>query len=297
MQTSTFNPYIFTMDMNINRNHKDSVFSALFSDPEILRELYSAIEGVDIPPDAIININTLSEALFMRRINDVSFTIDNKIVVLIEHQSIINENIPLRILMYIARVYEKIIEKKNIYHRKLLKIPTPCFIVLYNGKEEFPDHQELRLSTAFKDTANENQSTPLELIVQVYNINQGRNPEMMKRSENLNGYSIFMMKIKDYNKYLSLDESVKSAVKYCIEHDVLKDFLEKIGAEVINMLFYDFSVEEIAEIRGDERYEEGQEQGQEQASLRIARNLFSEGSTPEFIQKITGLDPKIIKSL
>ena len=141
------------MDMNVNRKHKDSVFSALFSDPEILRELYSAIEGVDIPPDAIININTLSEALFMRQINDVSFTIDDKIVILIEHQSTINENIPLRILMYIARVYEKIIEKKNIYHRKILKIPAPHFIVLYNGKEECPEHQELRLSTAFKDTA------------------------------------------------------------------------------------------------------------------------------------------------
>ena len=113
MQTSTFNPYIFTMDMNVNRNHKNSVFSALFSDPEILRELYSAIEGVEIPPDAIININTLSEALFMRQINDVSFTIDDRIVVLIEHQSTVNENIPLRILMYIARVYEKIIEKRN----------------------------------------------------------------------------------------------------------------------------------------------------------------------------------------
>ena len=169
----------------------------------------------------------------MRRINDLSFTIDDKIVVLIENQS----------------------------------------------------------------TINENQNIPLELIVQVYNINQGRNPEIMKRSENLNGYSIFMMKIKDYNEYLPLDESVKSAVKYCIEHDVLKDFLEKLGSEVINMLFYDFSVEEIAEIRGDERYEEGQEQGHNYEKLIIAKNLLAEGSTPEFIQKITGLDQEIIKSL
>jgi len=54
--------------------------------------------------------------------------------------------------MYIARIYEKIIEKKNIYHRKLLKIPVLHFIVLYNGKEECPDHQELRLSASFKNT-------------------------------------------------------------------------------------------------------------------------------------------------
>ena len=106
-----------------------------------------------------------------------------------------------------------------------------------------------------------------------------------------------MMKIKDYNNYLPLDESVKSAVKYCIEHDVLKDFLEKIGSEIINMLLYDFSVEEIADIRYNEGREDGLEQGLEQASLQIARNLLSKGSTPEFIQEITGLDQEVIKAL
>jgi len=254
------------MDLNINRNHKDSVFSKLFSDPVILRELYSAIEGVEIPPDAVIKINTLSEALFMKQINDLSFTIDDKIVVLIEHQSTINENIPLRILMYIARVYEKIIEKKNIYHRKLLKIPAPEFIVLYNGKEEYSDHQELRLSESFKDSRykqKRNKINPLELTVQVYNINQGRNPMLLNRSRNLNAYSLFISKIKEYSEQLTLDESVQSAVKYCIEHNILKEFLVNHGSEVTNMLFYDFSVEEIAEIRGDERYEEGLEQGLE----------------------------------
>ena len=48
---------------NVNRNHKNSVFSSLFSTPDILRELYSAIEGVTIPPDIRIDINTLSNLL------------------------------------------------------------------------------------------------------------------------------------------------------------------------------------------------------------------------------------------
>ena len=138
------------MEFNVNRKHKDSVFSVLFSTPENLRELYSAIEGIDIPQDAVVEINTLSDVLFMGQINDISFTIDDRIVVLIEHQSTINNNIPLRLLMYIARIYEKIIDKKNIYHSKLVKIPAPEFIVLYNGKDPFPDYQELKLSTAYK---------------------------------------------------------------------------------------------------------------------------------------------------
>jgi len=92
------------MDANANKNHKSSVFSFLFGQPEILRELYSAITGVDIPADKTININTLTDVLFMKQINDLSFTVDDKIVVLIEHQSTINNNVPVRLLMYIARV-------------------------------------------------------------------------------------------------------------------------------------------------------------------------------------------------
>ena len=113
------------------------MFSKLFSSPEILRELYSAIEGIDVPSDAIIDINTLSDVLFMGQINDVSFTIDEKIVILIEHQSTINNNVPIRLLLYIARVYEKIINRKKLYKTKLEKIPAPEFIVLYNGEAYF----------------------------------------------------------------------------------------------------------------------------------------------------------------
>jgi hypothetical protein len=61
------------------------VFSSLFSNPDVLRELYSAIEGVTLPPDIPVDINTLTDILYKDRINDVSFTIDNRLVVLIEH--------------------------------------------------------------------------------------------------------------------------------------------------------------------------------------------------------------------
>ena len=283
--------------MDANRKHKDSVFSRLFSTPEILRELYSAIEGVDVPSDAIVNINTLSEALFMRQINDLSFTINDRIVVLIEHQSTISENIPLRLLMYIGRVYEKIVENRNAYHRKLIKIPTPEFIILYNGREDCPDHKELKLSTAFKDASGlkrppSTSDLPLELVVQVYNINHGRNPEMLKRSENLNGYSFFIKKVNEFKEQFSLAESVTHAVKYCIENNILKEFLEDNGSEVYNMLFEDLTIEEIVAIRCEEAREEGREE-----KRTIARNLLAEGSTPDFVQKITGLSLEEIGKL
>jgi len=276
------------MDANINRKHKDSVFSLLFSSPEVLRELYSAIEGVDVPKDAIVDINTLSDAFFMTKLNDLSFTINDKIVVLIEHQSTISQNIPLRLLMYIARVYEKIIESKNIYHRKLIKIPTPEFIVLYNGKESYPDHQVLRLSSAFKDISGlkllENTELPLELVAHIYNIKPGHNSEILEKCITLNNYSILIGKINEYNEYLPLVEAVKKAVQYCVEHNILKDFLEANSSEVFNMLTDDITIEEIADIR----YEEGREQGIEmgiEKSQKYFLKLLDQGFSVEEIKQ------------
>jgi len=128
--------------MRPNKKHKDSVFSTLFNNPDALRELYSAIEGVTIPPDMPIDINTLTDVLIRGQINDVSFTIDNRLVVLCEHQSTLGDNLPLRLLMYIGRIYEKIISYERRFKRKLEKIPRPEFIVLYNGNEPFVDHKE-----------------------------------------------------------------------------------------------------------------------------------------------------------
>ena len=140
--------------MNINAKYKNSVFSLLFGNPDALRELYGAIEGVSLPPDIPIEINTLSDVLYMERINDISFTVDKRIVCLYEHQSSINPNMPLRLLVYIAHVYQKIVDRHNLYKTKLEKIPAPEFIVLYNGKDPYPDRGTLRLSDAFKDVSD-----------------------------------------------------------------------------------------------------------------------------------------------
>ena len=47
----------------------------------------------------------------------------------------------------------------------------------------------------------------------------------------------------------------------------------------------------------EEGIEKGRWEGEENKALEIARNLLSEGSTPEFVQKITGLDMDTIEGL
>jgi len=279
--------------MNVNAKYKNSVFSFLFSNPEALRELYSAIEGVSLPPDTPIDINTLSGVLYMDQINDLSFTVDNRLVILIEHQSTINPNMPLRLLIYIAHVYEKIIDRNKLYRTKLEKIPTPEFIVLYNGKEPCPDRSTFRLSEAFKEVCcllgAENPAPALELVVQVYNINNGHNAEILEKSRTLGGYSAFIEKVREYAQSFTMEEAMKKAIKYCMDNDILKTFLETHSSEVFNMLLTEWDTEEAKVVWREEGREEGREE--------VARNALVEGVPIELIKKISGLDEEALKHI
>jgi hypothetical protein len=255
------------------------VFSSLFSNPDVLRELYSAIEGITLPPDIPVDINTLTDILYKDKINDVSFTINNRLVVLIEHQSTINNNIPLRLLMYIARVYEKIVNRKKLYQTKLEKIPSPEFIVLYNGSSPYPDYTELMLSDAFKsiEGLKPADTVPLELIAQVYNINHGHNCEILNKCKTLENYSVFVDKIREYNEQLTLEESVKRAIKYCTENDILKKFLDDHSSEVFNMLL-DWNTEDAIEAAREEGWEDGLEKGREESRQHFLE-MINQGLT------------------
>jgi len=280
------------------------MFSSLFSNPDILRELYSAIEGIPIPPDIPIEINTLSGVLFLKQINDISFLIDNRLVVLIEHQSTICENLPLRLLEYTGRIYEKIVDLEKKYQKNLIKIPRPEFIVLYNGIESYPDYSELKLSDAFMDVKGIKikglDKIPLELIVQVYNINHGHNTEILKKCKTLDSYSIFVDKLQEYRKKgVKLEKSIKSVIEYCIENNILKNYLKEHGSEVVKMIFGDGEYDRDMDIAVNRReaWEDGLEEGMEKEKLIIAKNLLDKGSTPEFVHEITGLASEKIKEI
>jgi predicted transposase/invertase (TIGR01784 family) len=151
----------------------------------------------------------------------------------------------------------------------------------------------MRLSDAFIDVTGlklpKKNGLSLEMDVHVYNINYGRNPDMLKKSAILNGYSIFVDKIREYNQKLSLEESVKSAVKYCKENNILKEFLDKYGMEVLKMLLQDITVED--------EIEAAREEGMEIGIEKTARNALAEGLSVDVVQKITGLSREEIEKL
>jgi hypothetical protein len=296
--------------MKANRKYKDSVFTKLFSDPDLLRELYCALEGVSLPQDVPLSINTLENVLYMDLYNDISFEIGGKLIVLIEHQSTINPNMALRLLLYIARVLEKTTKGRSLYSGKQLSIPWPEFYVLYTGTQPYPDENILRLSDLFEnpqDLGLPKKPYPLlELEVKVININEGRNNAIVNRCKKLAEYSIFIGKARAFLKeYTNREDAIKEAVNYCQKHAILKEFLEIHASEVSNMLLTEWNIEDAKEVWREEALEEGLEKGREEGrdegrgerDRTIARNLLAKGSTPEFVQEITGLDLETIKQL
>jgi hypothetical protein len=271
-----------------NINYKDSVFSFLFSDPGALRELYGAITGIRLPPDIPVTINTLEGVLYKNLLNDISFEIGRKLVVILEHQSTVNPNLPLRVLMYIARVYEKLTAGRNVYGRKRLVIPRPEFIVLYNGKEPYPDRVELRLSDAFAEAGvpGLGEGFPLELALRVYNINRGHNGEMVGRCEKLRGYSEFIGKVRDLEGERGDREgAMGTAVKWCIAQGILRDFFEEHGTEVINMLMAEWKLEDALVVEREEGREEGWEERGERDREETIKNLLDFGMKAEQISR------------
>jgi hypothetical protein len=246
-----------------NAGYKASVFSLLFENPPTLRELYYALTGRQVPPDTPIAINTLRDALYKARINDISFTIGDKLVILIEHQSTINPNMALRLLLYIARLYEKLVDNKALYKRTPIKIARPEFIVLYNGIDPCPETRILRLSDMYEvDPADI--GINLELEVKLFNINSGFNTEMLDKCAALDGYIRFVAKEREFEADGSdRDAAIKRAVHYCVKHNILKDFLLEHGSEVTNMLLDEWDWDVALEVSFEEGMEIGKQEGLE----------------------------------
>jgi hypothetical protein len=263
-----------------NRHYKSSVFTFLFSEPARLRELYNALTGAGCDDSARIVINTLSDVVFMDRINDISFTINGKLVVLIEHQSTINPNMALRLLFYIARIYEKLIDNRKLYSGSRLAVPRPEFIVLYNSPEEYPRESALKLSDHFENCEGHG-GIDLELKLKVYNINKGRNPKLEERSKSLGGYAALTAKVREYQQTgLELNAALKEAIRWCVARGHLQDFLKPHSSEVVNMLITEWNWDDAKAVWHEEGVAEGLAKGLErgrekayQEKLEIARNF------------------------
>jgi len=279
-------------ERNGNTQFKDSVFIRYLTESdERLVEIYNAVEGTTYPLDTPVRKNTLTDVLYKDRINDISFTLDGRTLVLFEHQSTVNENMPLRLLSYVTRLYEKEVRTNqdvSIYQRKRIPLPAPKFVVLYNGKEPLPEHSTWKLSESYM---SEQENPALELNVEVYNINYSETSELLQKSPYLNDYSYFVYQVQEAQKAgQTISEAIRTAADICIAEGKMKDFLREHGMEVEKMLITEWDWDECLDAeRKDARAEgraEGKAEGKAEGQIEEREALirkFSQKLSPDEI--------------
>ena len=275
------------MNLKLNRKFKDTLFRKVFNNKRDLLSLYNALNNTEHTDESLITINTIEDAIYIGYKNDISFIINSELN-LYEHQSSVNPNMPVRGLIYFAELYKGYIDQNNllIYNERLVKLPFPRYVVFYNGTEEQPEEQELRLSDSFvqvpegeslKDTAgteaDKTDKPSVEVVVQLLNINYGCNQELMEKCQKLMEYSKFVAlvrvksdmltekykkEMKSVNKKEIFAEAVALAIDEAIRDNVLKDILSKNMAEVTDMLLTEFDEKAYIEGVKKQSYEEGE---------------------------------------
>ena len=224
-----------------NREYKDSVFVDLFySDESALKNLlslYNALQDTDLQDESLIHKIKIDDVLKKKKKNDISFEVNGKVIVFGEHQSTVNPNMPLRCLLYTGRAYEQLVDEDARYRTTLVKIPTPEFYTFYNGKNEYPQEEQLLLSSAFLGQPVEN---GLELKVKVININSDKDHKILNKCRVLREYSLFVDIVRKYGKE---EDTLKKAIRECIDKGILSDYLKRKGSEVENMLIAEYSYE------------------------------------------------------
>ncbi|MCF0129656.1 MAG: hypothetical protein HUJ70_13825, partial [Pseudobutyrivibrio sp.] len=190
--------------------------------------------------------------------NDAAFIIDFNLNIY-EHQSTYNPNMPLRSLLYFTDILKKYVDKKNIYGKTLVRIPTPRFVVFYNGLDDARESYELRLSDAFAHQVDEPQ---IELVCQVLNINKGKNQEVINYCKFLEDYMILVDYVRYYQQEgMELSDAVRMAIDRCISENVLREFLENNRNEVEKTMVLDYTFEKQIEMTRQEAWEDGNAKG------------------------------------
>ena len=70
--------------------------------------------------------------------NDLSFTVGEEEIVLMEEQSTQNGNMPLLLFFYLTKLYQHGVAQEKLYRQVIVKLPAPHFYVFCVGRHNLP---------------------------------------------------------------------------------------------------------------------------------------------------------------
>ena len=282
--------------INENRKHKDSLFVDYFSKDRDWKQhflsLYNALHGTNLQVEttSLERVN-LEQVLYKSYYNDIAVLVNGQFILMIEHQSTINPNMPLRLLEYVARIYGNIVDSKAKFSRHLVPLAKPEFYVFYTGDQELPPESYLYLSDAFPNQAL-NSDLTLELKVKVCTIKSESPSPVVHSCTDLEQYVQFLQLVEEA-KAVGYKHPLKWAIQEAVRRNILRDYLERKGGEVLSILMTEYDYATDMAVLKEEAYEDGLEAGMERGAyekaLETAKKLIARGDSPEDVAQLIGL--------
>ena len=247
----------------VNRKHKDRLFTFLFGkkgNKAWTLSLYNAVNNTHYTDPDIIEFTTMEDAVYMGMKNDISFILCH-VMNVYEQQSTYNRNMPVRQLMYAAKLYDKYIQQKklNLYGKNPVRLPVPKLVAFYNGTEGEND-QILKLSDAFIQAGNPAQAD-IEAKVRMVNINYGKNESLLSSCRPLQEYAWLVWQIRENQRTMGIEDAVDKAIQDMPENFEIQEFLIGHRAEVKDLCITEYNEAETMQMIREEGREQGREQG------------------------------------
>lgn len=174
-------------------------------------------------------------------------------------------------------IYSEITREENLYGTRLIPIPTPQFVVFYNGEQKQPERWVLKLSDAYMVKEEE---VLLEVKVLMLNVNKGHNEGLLSACKTLREYAEYVFRVRKKAKEMELEEAVEQAITECIREGILAEFLKKNRAEAKSVSIYEYDMEKHMRMERAEAREEGKregiKEGMEKGLLGRSRLAFKE---------------------
>lgn len=279
------------MNAGRGRQYQDSVFRMYFNNEARLRELAGALHGKRYSPGERLEIVTLDGTFLTQVKNDISFLLAGRYLVFLEHQSTPNDNMPLRCLYYVCEQLRKDITAKDLYAKKRIRLPVPEFHVFYTGEANAPEEHEMRLSDAYADVDD---PVNLELKVKFHNVVYAESKALLYRCRALRDYARFVYLVKAYlHRGGAREDAIRETIRYCIEHDIMKDFLLEHEREVVDMVNFEWNEELFREAA----FEQGLEQGLEQGRVSAVLGMLKEKLPLETIARVSEMSLEKIREI